>query len=264
MGLLRAGGRDEGAAQGSLDLRFRFCYLGRPKDRSVSEESIVRPKPIPGLEREKIVFIPFDPQPGLILAGFEPKIRREKLTWAGRLIFLDDKAVLYGDLGAPAAVAALEGLIASGARQVLILSFCGSLDPTYRIKDVVSISRALADEGTSLHYFPRRKMYTPSAGLKADVESRLKSSGLPFQTGSLVSTDAPFRETKPWLMKIQKKKIGLVDMEVSAVFALAEFRCIDAAALLIVTDELFSGAWKQTGYDPEFKKKIKDYFLPFI
>jgi purine-nucleoside phosphorylase len=251
-------------AQGSLDLGFRFCYLGRPRDRSVSEESIVRPKPIPGLEREKIVFIPFDPGPGLILAGFKPKIRREMLMWAGRLLILEDKAVLYGDLGAPAAVAALEGLIASGARQILVLSFCGSLDQTYIIKDVVSISRALADEGTSLHYFPRRKMYAPSDGLKADVESRLKSSGLPFQTGSLVSTDAPFRETTTWLARFQKKKIGLVDMEASAVFALAEFRGIDAAALMIVTDELFPGVWKQTRYDREFKKKIRDYFLPFI
>ncbi len=230
----------------------------------MTEESIAMPKPVRGLNRERIVFIPFDPHPGILLSAFRPKIKREKRTWTGRLFVLEDKAVLYGELGAPAAVAALESLIASGARQILVLSFCGSLSPAYKIGDVISVSRALVDEGTSPHYFPKRMMFGPTDRLKEKVERRLETRGLPFLAGSIVSTDAPFRETHGWLARMRKRKAGLVDMELSSVFALALFRAVEAAALMIVTDELFSGTWKQGTYGPEFKKKVGDYFSPFL
>jgi purine-nucleoside phosphorylase len=53
-------------------------------------------------------------------------------------------------------------------------------------------------------------------------------------------------------------------METSAVFALAEFYGIERAALMIISDELFSGKWKKGFFRPELEKRIKDYFLPFL
>jgi purine-nucleoside phosphorylase len=63
---------------------------------------------------------------------------------------------------------------------------------------------------------------------------------------------------------MQEKRIDLVDMEASAVFAIAEFYKIEAAALLIVSDELFSGKWKYDFLRSELEKKIREYFFPFI
>jgi uridine phosphorylase len=228
------------------------------------EKSITRPRPLKGFERDRVVYIPFDPAPGLILTGFKQKIRKEKRNWAARFFLLDDKIVLYQALGAPAAVASLEMLIASGAKEIHVLSFCGSLRPDYRIGDVVSASKALSNEGTSSHYLPHFKTFFPSPGLKKRTEEFLSALSLPFSPGACVSTDAPFRETMTWLKKMEAKKIGVVDMEISAVFALANFWRVEAAALMIVTDELFQKRWDVGDYGLEFKRKIKDYFLPFI
>ncbi len=230
----------------------------------MKEQSITRPKPLIGFEQKRVVYIPFDPGPGLMLAGFKQKIVKEKRTWTGRLFLLDDKTVLYQALGAPVAAAALEMFIDSGTTEILTLSFCGSLHPDYRIGDVVSISKALSNEGTSTHYFPHGRMFVPSPTLKKQTEEFLSSRNLPFSRGACVSTDAPFRETPTWLRKMQAKKIGLVDMELSAVFALAKFWSIEASALVIVSDELFQKRWTVGPFGREFKKRIKDYFLPFI
>jgi purine-nucleoside phosphorylase len=228
------------------------------------EKSITRPRPLRGFERDQVVYLPFDPPPGLILAGFKQKIKKEKKIWAGRLFLLEDKVVLYQALGAPAAVASLEMLIASGLKEIRVLSFCGSLWPDYRIGDVISASKALPNEGTSPHYYPRLKTFFPSPGLKKRTEEFLSSRNLPFSAAACVSTDAPFRETMTWLKRMQARKIGVVDMEISAVFALAKYWRVEAAALMIVTDELFHKEWSVGNYGQEFKKKIQDYFLPFI
>jgi len=82
--------------------------------------------------------------------------------------------------------------------------------------------------------------------------------------GTIVSTDAPYRETKSWLTKKQKNKIDLVDMETSAVFALAEFYRVQAAALMIISDELFSIKWRHKFTSFRLDKKVKEYFIPFI
>ena len=62
----------------------------------------------------------------------------------------------------------------------------------------------------------------------------------------------------------QGKGIDLVDMECSAVFALAEFYGIQAYALMMISDELFSGEWNRVAYDSEWTRQVKDYFLPFL
>lgn len=230
----------------------------------MKKEAIVRPKPFKDFKKEKIVFVPVYFPPRFLQKFFKIKASAEKDTGFGLLYRLKDKAVLYRVVGAPAAVISLERFIASGAKEILILGICGSLNPKFRMTSAVSISRALSCEGTSRLYFPRKKIFHPSALLKKKVLRVLMAHHFPFQEGSIVSTDAPYRETKPWLNKMKQKGIDLVDMEVSAVFSLAEFYEIEAAALMIVSDELFSGRWEQDFSSPELEKKIKDYFLLFL
>jgi purine-nucleoside phosphorylase len=82
--------------------------------------------------------------------------------------------------------------------------------------------------------------------------------------GSIVSTDAPYRETKTWMENKQKKGIDIVDMETSALFCLADFHNIKAAALMIISDELFSGKWRPAFNLIKLAKKTKEYFFPFL
>lgn len=229
-----------------------------------TEESLVKPKGFKNFKIKKVVYFPVDSNSKILGKELKRKSVKDINLGYGQIFILEDKFVLYQSMGAPAAVLCLESLVASGVKEIIMLGFCGSLNREYPIKSVVSISRALSEEGTSRHYFPRKRYFKPSMALKNKIEKILQSHKFAFQEGSLVSTDAPFRETKSWLKEKQRKGIGLVDMETSAVFSLAEFRSIDSAALMIVSDAIWSGKWKKGFFDPGLDEKIKKYFLPFI
>jgi len=228
------------------------------------EESIVKPKPFRNFAGENVIYISFDSPSRLLQRAIKKRVSKVKNMGFGYLYHLKNKIVLYQSLGAPSAVLSLERLIVSGAKEIVLLGFCGSLNPKYKIMNVVSISKALSEEGTSRHYFSRKRTFYPSPTLKNRIETVLHDSRLPFLTGSLVSTDAPYRETKSWLNEKQKRGIDIVDMEGSAVFALAKFYGIQAAALMIISDELWSGVWKEGFHHSELEEKIKKYFMPCI
>jgi purine-nucleoside phosphorylase len=228
------------------------------------EESIVRPRAVRAFGRPGLVCIPFDPVPDVLLAHLRKRASKERRLGGSALFLLPETTVLYNCLGAPATVAGLEPLIASGVERILVLSFCGSLHPGIRIGDVVSVSAAAADEGSSRRYLPGRRSFRPSAEFRRKTESRLDALGLPFLAARCVSTDTPYRETPSWLRAMRGKRLGVVDMEVSAVFALAEFHGIEAAAILLVSDELFSGRWKVASGRAAHGERIRDFFLPFL
>jgi purine-nucleoside phosphorylase len=68
------------------------------------------------------------------------------------------------------------------------------------------------------------------------------------------STDAPFRETVGKVLGYQKQGVLAVDMEISALFTVADFRGIELAAALTVSDELHDLAWKHGFREPRFKR----------
>jgi len=230
----------------------------------MKSKSIIKPEPLKDFKKKKVIYIPSVTLSRPIQSVIKKRAVKEKNFGFASLYLFEDKIILYQAIGAPSAVLSLERLIASGTKEILILGFCGSLSPEFRIAGVASISKAFSEEGTSKHYFPHKKVFYPSLALKKKTEKALETSNLFFLKGSVVSIDAFFRETKPWLRKMQKKGIDLVDMETSAVFALAEFYGIERAALMIISDELFSGNWKKGFFSPELEKRIKDYFLPFL
>lgn len=230
----------------------------------MADDSIVNPSPFPGFESKTVYYVPVDSASGMILKALQPKIKKEKTFPGVQLLQLGDKVVLYGCIGAPAAVVFLEGLVKSGAEEIIILGFCGSLHRRTHMFDVVSVGEAYSDEGTSAHYFPGKKEFLPAFELKEKIDAKIAKLGLAYLTGAVVSTDAPYRETKPWLEKHLNSGIDCVDMETSAVFALAEFRKIQAAALLIVSDELSEFAHNSGFTATELDECIDQYFFPLL
>ena len=55
-------------------------------------------------------------------------------------------------LGAPQTILVLERMIALGARHVIAMGWCGSLQAHINIGDIVLPSGAISEEGTSRHY----------------------------------------------------------------------------------------------------------------
>lgn len=230
----------------------------------MKDEVIVKPKPPKTFKRKRVLYIPCDTPGGIIRSLIKKDILKDRNLGFGHLLLLKDKIILYQSVGAPAAILALEPLVIAGAREVIILGFCGSLNSRYKYLNAAVITKALSEEGTSRHYFPSRKVFYPSPNLKKTIERKLTEKRLSFYRGSLVSTDAPYRETTSWLMKKQSRGIDFVDMEASAVMALAEFYGMEAAAVMIITDELSPRKWKTGFKHPRLERRVMEYFSPFI
>lgn len=232
--------------------------------KSKKEEGIIKPQPIKGFGQRTVIYIPVDLPSLTIQKVLKKRAKKTKTTPLGQLYGFENRAVLSQCVGAPLAVLMLERLIISGAQEIIILGFCGALDEHTDIGEAVSVTEAASEEGTSKHYFPRKKLFRASSRLRARVENTLSERRLSFVNGPVVSTDAPFRETRSWLDRNKARGIGFVDMETSAVFALADFYGIQAAALHLVSDQLTLSS-HQMGLDSlKLARNTQKFFFPFI
>lgn len=230
-----------------------------------ASRSIVRPRRLPWAAGiEAVIYLPWDLRASLLAAEFGKLGEAQKNEMFGQVFRRGRRCILSGATSAPLACLALEPLILAGVKEILLLGFCGSLHPGFRIGDAVSVTRAFSDDGSSGRYLPGRRSFLPSVSLRASLESMLESRGLAFKRGTIISTDTPYRETPAWLRGATRRGSRIVDMETSAVLALAEGHGVRAASLQLVSDELFTGAWKPGFSDPRLRRRARQYFLPFL
>lgn len=164
-------------------------------------------------------------------------------------------ACLAGPLvGAPYAVMAAETLIAWGARVLIFLGWCGAVSGSVAIGDLVLPTSALVDEGTSRHYLSGASESAPSPSLVQKISEACASEGLRAHPGAVWTTDAPFRETREKVLAFRRQGALAVEMECSALFTLGVFRSVEAAALLVVSDDLSSLSWTPGFKDPSFAR----------
>jgi purine-nucleoside phosphorylase len=232
--------------------------------KKMSANSIVRPRPVQNLNTDRVIYFPWDLPSGFIVRSLRERAQSKMSLDFTHLYRFSGHCVVGPALGAPLAVLVLEPLVLGGVKEIVLLGFCGSLSRRFKVGDAVSVSRAVSDEGTSRHYRPRKQTFRPSPRLKNSLESALRARGFDTKTGTIVTTDAPFRETPAWLRKNRKRGAELVDMEVSAVFALAEHYGVRAASVQIVSDELSSGKWKTAFGSDLLKQRARDCLLPFF
>jgi len=160
-------------------------------------------------------------------------------------------------LGAPYAVMVLEKLIALGARMVLALGWCGSLQSHLVIGDLVLPTATVSTEGTSRHYPLVGQAPDPDPDLVRILQNLLKSTKDRWQEGAVWSTDGFYRETVDLVRHYQAQGVLGVDMEMAALFTLGRFRRVPVAGLLVVSDELASLQWKP-GYRSERFRRARD------
>ncbi len=142
-------------------------------------------------------------------------------------------------IGAPAAVTVLEELIALGVRDILIVGTGGSLQPALPIGSLIVPTSAIREEGTSFHYAPAGSDLTPDATLAQALAEAAVAQGSVVTFGPVWTTDAPYRELRSKVAAYGAMGALAVEMEASALFALAQFRGVRLALLLAISDELF-------------------------
>jgi uridine phosphorylase len=157
-------------------------------------------------------------------------------------------------IGAPQAVLGLERMIARGARRIWVTGWCGSLQSDLRIGDLVMPLEALSEEGTSRHYPTAESSPKTDPHLSQAVRTAVNHRGGSCRSGRLWTTDAPYRETRRSVRAFQEAGILAVDMEMSALLAVAAFRGVRLAALLVISDELFDLTWRRGFSSPSLRE----------
>ncbi|MDR0284431.1 MAG: nucleoside phosphorylase [Propionibacteriaceae bacterium] len=159
-----------------------------------------------------------------------------QFTYAGRTL-----AGCLSPVGAPGAVAVMEQAIALGVRRFVAFGTCGALVPGLADGQLIVPSAAYRDEGTSYHYAPAGDYITlPTAEKTAAILGEL---GVPHTVGRVWTTDAFFRETQANLAKRVAEGCVAVDMEVSALAAVAQFRGVSLHSFLYAADSLSDKGW---------------------
>jgi uridine phosphorylase len=158
-------------------------------------------------------------------------------------------------IGAPMAALTLEKLIALDAKRVILCGWCGAVAPELRIGDVLLPDRAEVGEGTSAYYGDFRPLH-PHSGLRTELAKLLELRDISLHEGTVWSTDAVYREDRRQLAELRRSRgVVAVDMEFSALCAVAAFRRIAFAAVLVVSDELSGASWRPGFNSPLFQEK---------
>lgn len=154
-------------------------------------------------------------------------------------------------IGAPVAATVLEELVPLGVRRVISIGTAGGLAPGCNVGDVVICDGAIRDEGTSYHYLPPSKYVSPSVALTAALRNAADAAGLDYTVGHSWTVDAPYRETVAGARNYQAEGVLTVEMEASALFAVAEVRGVDIASAFVVSDSLAELTWQPRFHAPE-------------
>jgi len=159
-------------------------------------------------------------------------------------------------VGAPMAVLCLEKLIALGARQIIVVGWCGALSSDLEVGDIVLPTSAVSEEGTSAHYPVSGDIYS-SGRLRNLLRGGISSGWMKIHEGEVWTTDAPYRETREKVALYQGQGVLGVEMEYSALLQVAAFRKVQLAAVLLVSDLLWQDPWVPAFHGKTFRKRSR-------
>lgn len=162
-----------------------------------------------------------------------------------------DVGIVHALVGAPAASMNLEELVAYGAERIYEVGLSGAIDPRLAPGDVVVLDGAVSDEGTSGHYYAATPRFSSSAPLTRKLRASLREAGVDHVVADAWTIDAPYRETVEKIVRLRKKGVRAVNMESSAVFAVARYRGVEACSVQIVSDVV-----SEEGWNPAFHRDV--------
>lgn len=174
-------------------------------------------------------------------------------------------ALTVGFLGSAGIAAQMEEMISGGAKKIIACGSAGTLTPK-PFGALVIPHAAVRDEGTSFHYAPPSYEIQADSEVVAHIANTLSELGLPHITGKTWTTDAFYRETEEKVALRRMQGCVTVEMECSAMIAVARFRGIKFGQILYCGDDL-SG----DGYDTrkffeakEVRRNLIEYALQCV
>lgn len=139
-------------------------------------------------------------------------------------------------MGAAGSVCEVELLIASGIKKFVALGTCGRLDESLAQNTIIIPTSAYREEGTSYHYLPNEDQIYVDQTLLKITEREFKKHNFIYKKGKIWTTDAVYRETIGKIKLMKKRGCIGVEMELSALLAVAKFRDVKLTEFLIADD----------------------------
>jgi len=166
-----------------------------------------------------------------------------------------DVLLYMSRVGAPAAAIQMEEAYAMGLRKLIVMGSCGTLDGTIEFGKLIIPTSGIRDEGTSYHYFPAwQEMVTPPSVVEV-IKQELEKRECSYVCGKTWTTDGLYRETVQKTLLRKKQGCIVVEMEYTAMQAVATYRGMDFGQILYSEDNLDANAWENRGYLPKNREK---------
>ena len=160
-------------------------------------------------------------------------------------------ALVSPGVGAPAAVTALEVVIALGATLIIGCGGAGIVRPGFDVGHVIVPVGAIRDEGTSYHYAAPDATVAPHPRALAAIDDVLTAAGVPHDRGLTWTTDAFFRETPGKVARRRDQGCITVEMEAASMFAAAAFRGVVYGQLLYAGDDVSASEWDHRHWEKQ-------------
>jgi uridine phosphorylase len=163
--------------------------------------------------------------------------------------------------GAPLAGGLLEELIALGCHKFVACGSAGVLKSELCRGTVVVPNAAVRDEGTSYHYMPPSRTVEADSAVVQKLVKVLEKHGVNYEVGKTWTTDAFYRETKGKIAKRKEEGCLTVEMECSALLAIAKYRNVMLGQYLLAGTYVGGTQWNQRPETNLFSSHQKMFWL---
>ncbi|GEM_PF-5416498 len=159
-------------------------------------------------------------------------------------------------MGADMSAFLLELLAACGVKKTYFFGTACLLDDMADGSSLHIIDMAIREEGVSTHYGAEDRIIAPQKSLNCEIHLLSEKLDIKVEQAISVSTAGVFRETEEKVVQWKKEGATLIDMEASAMFAVANFLDIAIGYVTSISDRISEGKWKRMDMDFQNEKKL--------
>ncbi|MGY5854633.1 MAG: nucleoside phosphorylase [Candidatus Thorarchaeota archaeon] len=166
-------------------------------------------------------------------------------------------AVCSTGIGCPSAAIAIEELIRVGCTTFVRVGTAGAINPSLTAGDLVVLTGAVRDDGTSIQYVPIEFPAVADSTLVSALSTAAKARGARYYVGIGHSKDAFYSEypelvTDPDRMKrrwdaYRKSGVLATEMESSVLFILGQLRKVRVGTICVIVGEPIENEEKIVG-----------------
>lgn len=158
-------------------------------------------------------------------------------------------------IGAPGAAIAFEELIAAGARRLIRVGTCGSLQPDIDAGALIIATAAVQHTGYGRETAPAGYPAVADLDLTQALRQAASEAGQPFRSGIVLSRDnfyagVPVAD-RPDYQAVSAARVLGVEMECAALFIVGSLRGVQTAAILAVDGNVLAAGESMDSYAPQ-------------